>query len=98
MVGRPTTAKHRQREMLEWLIEGLGTDIFTTHELWDFGIDRTFDPKPWPMYLKVAFNRLRRREDLAIALRRHPKIKKLEDFDEMKGGLRTRSILWECEA
>ncbi len=81
--------------MIDYLVHTLGTDIFTTHELWDLGIDRTYDPEPWPMYLKVAFKRLRKREDLAFALRRHPRVLKLENFEEHALGLRTRTILWQ---
>jgi len=81
--------------MLEYLVELLGTDIFTTHELWDIGIDRIYDPEPWPPQLKMQFKRLRKREDLAHALRHHPRVEQLENFEEHSHGLRTRTKLWQ---
>lgn len=82
-----------RRRAVDHLVGIIGSDVFTTAEVWATGQRMLKTGEMWPRYLKAAFKGLRDATHLAQVISRHPDYGRADE-----GGQRyvdaTRTALW----
>lgn len=96
----PSSKTQNRRDAIVHVVGVMGTDMFTTHEVFHAGQRLLRTNHVWPRYLKRAFASIRNAEVMGTLLSRHPAFGK-EDTGGSKGAIssgsyfgRTRSSLW----
>jgi len=90
--------KHRRQVAIDFIVDQIGNDCVTTHEVWSRGHQMIEDGVKFPRYTKRSFLSISRIDDLGQVLRGHPRF----DFDcdleirEVQGQVRYRhrTKLW----
>jgi hypothetical protein len=82
-----------RRRAIDHIVEAIGSDVFTTAEVWATGQRMLKTGQMWPRYTKAAFKGLRDGAHVANVLTRHPGYERADE-----GGQRyvdaTRTALW----
>jgi hypothetical protein len=73
--------KARRQEAITFVIDQLGNDAVTTHEVWFYGHHLIEKGVTWPIHTKRAFTSISRIDDLGQLLRGHPQIKFVDDVE-----------------
>ena len=96
----PTKKTQHKRDAVAHVVALLGTDMFTTHEVWHTGQRMLKTGITWPRYLKRAFASIKTADQLGGILARHPAFG-VEDGGNEGGrismgsyGDRVRTRLW----
>ena len=90
--------KLRRQEAITFIIDSLGNDAVTTHEVWHFGHHLVDSGVTFPPHTKRAFLSINRIDDLGQLLRGHPDISYVaehETYSRESGRLRRfRTKIW----
>lgn len=88
----PSSKTQNKRDAIAHVVGILGTDMFTTHEVFHTGQRLIRTNHVWPRYLKRAFSSIRNPEQMGTLLSRHPAFGK-EDGGNHKGAISTGSYI-----
>ena len=95
-----TPKVQRKRDAIRHVVDTLGSDMFTTDEVWASGRRMLASGQPWPAYLKRAFARISSKTQLGTAMARHPDFGRVDGGDHdgrltMGSGIdRVRTAMW----
>lgn len=96
-----TPKVQRKRDAISHVVDAVGSDIFTTDEVWATGQRMLATNQPWPRYLKRAFARISSKTQLGTAMARHPDFGRVDGGDHdgrltIGSGLdRVRTAMWQ---
>lgn len=73
--------KLNRRSAVNFIVENLGNDVVTTHEVWHRGHDLIARKVVFPRGSKRAFLSINRIDDLGQVLRGHPQFEYVDDVE-----------------
>lgn len=85
-----TPKTQRKHDAIAHVVDRLGTDIFTTHEVFATG-QRMVATESWPKGLKAAFKSMRNPDSIGAVLHRHRAFERV-DGGNYDGRMRMGSI------
>lgn len=82
-----------RRSAVDHVAEEIGSDMFTTAEMWETGRRMIISGQSWPPYLKAAWRGIRDPSQLAQIIRSHPGYERADEGRQRYID-RTRTALW----
>jgi hypothetical protein len=73
--------KLNRRSAITFIVEKLGNDVVTTHEVWHYGHALIDEKVTFPRGAKRAFQSINRIDDLGQLLRGHPEFEFVDDVE-----------------
>lgn len=86
--------KQNRRDAVSHVIGRIGSDMFTTAEVWETGQRLIRTGVPWPRYLKNAWRGLRGAQHVGNVIARHPAYERADEGGNSRYIDDTRTALW----
>ena len=94
MASRRMTRKENRRAAVSYVIGQIGSDMFTTAEVWETGRRMLLTGLPWPRGLKNGWKSLRSAQHVGNVLARHPAYERADEGKNSHYIDETRTALW----